>query len=96
MTQRTRLPFRADQVGSLLRSVPVKEARARRAANEITPAELRAVEDAEIAKLNRELGVTVLLATHAADVAALARRTLRMRDGRLVEAPAPITSAARV
>jgi 5-methyltetrahydropteroyltriglutamate--homocysteine methyltransferase len=49
--KREKPPFRADQVGSLLRSVPVKEARARRAANEITPAELRAVEDAEIAKL---------------------------------------------
>lgn len=48
---RTKPPFRADQVGSLLRSAPVKEARTKRAANEITPAELRAVEDAEIAKL---------------------------------------------
>lgn len=48
---RTKPPFRADQVGSLLRSAPVKEARTKRAANEITPAELRAVEDAEIARL---------------------------------------------
>ena len=38
-----------------------------------------------IGELNRELGVTVLLATHAADVAASARRTLHMRDGRLVD-----------
>jgi putative ABC transport system ATP-binding protein len=36
-----------------------------------------------LADLNRELGVTMLLATHAADVASAARRTLRMRDGRL-------------
>jgi 5-methyltetrahydropteroyltriglutamate--homocysteine methyltransferase len=49
--QRTKPPFRADQVGSLLRSAPLKEARTRRAINEITPAELRAVEDAEIEKL---------------------------------------------
>jgi 5-methyltetrahydropteroyltriglutamate--homocysteine methyltransferase len=49
--RREKPPFRADHVGSLLRSAPVKEARARRAANEITPAELAAVEDAEIAKL---------------------------------------------
>ena len=48
---RTKPPFRADQVGSLLRSAPVKEARTKRAANEITPAELKAVEDAEIARL---------------------------------------------
>ena len=49
--QRTKPPFRADQVGSLLRSAPVKEARTKRLAGEITPAELKAVEDAEIKKL---------------------------------------------
>jgi putative ABC transport system ATP-binding protein len=35
-----------------------------------------------IGELNRELGVTVLLATHAADVAGAASRILRMRDGK--------------
>jgi putative ABC transport system ATP-binding protein len=35
-----------------------------------------------IAELNKELNVTVLLATHAADVAAAATRVLRMKDGR--------------
>lgn len=35
-----------------------------------------------IAELNKELGVTVLLATHAADVAGAASRVLKMRDGR--------------
>ena len=49
--QRTKPPFRADQVGSLLRSAPVKEARTRRATGEMTPAGLKAVEDAEISKL---------------------------------------------
>jgi 5-methyltetrahydropteroyltriglutamate--homocysteine methyltransferase len=49
--QRTKPPFRADQVGSLLRSQPVKEARTKRLAGEIKPAELKAVEDAEIKKL---------------------------------------------
>jgi 5-methyltetrahydropteroyltriglutamate--homocysteine methyltransferase len=51
VTQRTKPPFRADQVGSLLRSGPVKEARTKRLAGEITPAQLKAVEDAEIKKL---------------------------------------------
>ena len=51
MTQRTKPPFRADQVGSLLRSGPVKEARTKRLAGEISPAQLKAVEDAEIKKL---------------------------------------------
>lgn len=32
--------------------------------------------------LNAETGVTILLATHAAEVAAAARRVIRMRDGR--------------
>jgi putative ABC transport system ATP-binding protein len=35
-----------------------------------------------IAELNREMGVTVLMATHAADVAAAASRVLKMKDGR--------------
>jgi putative ABC transport system ATP-binding protein len=35
-----------------------------------------------LSELNRETGVTILLATHAADVAAAATRVLRMRDGR--------------
>jgi len=35
-----------------------------------------------IAELNRELRVTVLLATHAADVAAAATRILKMKDGK--------------
>jgi 5-methyltetrahydropteroyltriglutamate--homocysteine methyltransferase len=44
-------PFRADHVGSLLRSAPVKAARTRRATGEITPDELRAIEDTEIRTL---------------------------------------------
>ena len=35
-----------------------------------------------IAGLNKELNVTVLLATHAADVAAAATRVLKMKDGK--------------
>ena len=35
-----------------------------------------------IRDLNREMGITILLATHAAEVAAAAARVLRMRDGR--------------
>ena len=34
--QRTKPPFRADHVGSLLRTAPVREARAKRAKGEIT------------------------------------------------------------
>ena len=49
--QRLKPPFRADQVGSLLRSGPVKDARTRRLAGEIAPAQLKAVEDVEIKKL---------------------------------------------
>ncbi len=40
-----------------------------------------------IAELNRELGVTVLLATHAADVAARGVARAAMNDGRLQGTP---------
>jgi 5-methyltetrahydropteroyltriglutamate--homocysteine methyltransferase len=50
MTQRTTPPFRADHVGSLLRPPALKQARARQAQGEITPSELREVENREIEK----------------------------------------------
>jgi 5-methyltetrahydropteroyltriglutamate--homocysteine methyltransferase len=46
--QRTKPPFRADQVGSLLRSAALKEARAKRERGEIDAAALSAIEDREI------------------------------------------------
>ena len=38
-----------------------------------------------LAELNRELAITILLATHAHEVAAAAGRVIRMRDGRLAD-----------
>ncbi len=52
--KRTSPPFRADQVGSLLRTGPLKDARGRRQRGEISADELRAVEDREIEQLIRE------------------------------------------
>ncbi len=49
--QRTRPPFRADHVGSLLRPAALKEARAKRARAEISAADLKAVEDREIERV---------------------------------------------
>jgi 5-methyltetrahydropteroyltriglutamate--homocysteine methyltransferase len=60
MTARTKPPFRADHVGSILRSGPLKEARAKAEKGEITAADLKAVEDAEIVKIiarQEELGL---------------------------------------
>jgi 5-methyltetrahydropteroyltriglutamate--homocysteine methyltransferase len=51
MAQRTRPPFRADHVGSILRTAPVKDARAKREKNEITAAQLKEIEDREIIKI---------------------------------------------
>ncbi len=51
MTQRTTPPFRADHVGSLLRTAPLKEARAKREKGAIDAAELKRVEDDEITKV---------------------------------------------
>jgi 5-methyltetrahydropteroyltriglutamate--homocysteine methyltransferase len=48
---RTKPPFRADHVGSLLRPAALKEARGRRERGEIGADELRAIEDREIAKV---------------------------------------------
>lgn len=47
-----------------------------------------------IAELNKELGVTVVMATHAADVAAAATRVLKMKDGRF-DLPPQISVASR-
>ena len=44
-------PFRADHVGSLLRTAPLKEARARREKNEISAAELKEAEDRAISAI---------------------------------------------
>ena len=51
MSQRTKPPFRADHVGSLLRPAALKDARARHAKGEIDAAALKAVEDREIERV---------------------------------------------
>jgi 5-methyltetrahydropteroyltriglutamate--homocysteine methyltransferase len=60
MTARTKPPYRADHVGSILRSAPLKEAREKAAKGEITAAQLKAVEDREIPAIiarQEELGL---------------------------------------
>jgi 5-methyltetrahydropteroyltriglutamate--homocysteine methyltransferase len=52
--QRTKPPFRADEVGSLLRPQPIKDARASFEKGTITLEELRDIEDEEIAKVVRK------------------------------------------
>jgi putative ABC transport system ATP-binding protein len=42
-----------------------------------------------LAKLSAERAVTVIIVTHAEEVAVRANRRLRMRDGRLLDQPAP-------
>jgi 5-methyltetrahydropteroyltriglutamate--homocysteine methyltransferase len=49
--QRSKPPFRADHVGSLLRTAPVKQARAQYEKGQVTDAQLKAVEDTEIEKI---------------------------------------------
>lgn len=52
--QRSTPPFRADMVGSLLRTAPLKDAREKFKAGQIDAAALKAVEDAEIVKIIRK------------------------------------------
>ncbi|TMJ05371.1 MAG: 5-methyltetrahydropteroyltriglutamate--homocysteine S-methyltransferase [Alphaproteobacteria bacterium] len=52
--QRTKPPYRADQVGSFLRSGALKEARAKHEKGQISAADLKKVEDGEIEKLIRQ------------------------------------------
>jgi 5-methyltetrahydropteroyltriglutamate--homocysteine methyltransferase len=52
--QRTKPPFRADHVGSLLRSPALKDARGRRERGEISAEQLREVEDRDIEALIRK------------------------------------------
>jgi len=62
--QRTKPPFRADEVGSLLRPPKIKEARARLEKGEIGADELRKVEDMEIEKVvHRQASTGLKLAT---------------------------------
>ncbi|MBU5246948.1 5-methyltetrahydropteroyltriglutamate--homocysteine S-methyltransferase [Bacillus halotolerans] len=61
--QRKKTPFRADQVGSLLRSEPVKKARLQKAAGEITAEQLRQIENDEIIRIvekQKETGLNVV------------------------------------
>src|SRR5262245_38769598 len=52
--QRTKPPFRADHVGSLLRPAALKDARAKREKGEIGAAQLQEVENREIEKINKK------------------------------------------
>src|ERR1700688_1494340 len=62
--QRTKAPFRADEVGSLLRPQKIKEARARREKGEISAADLRKGEDMEIEKIvHKQASLGLRLAT---------------------------------
>ncbi len=62
--QRTRAPFRADEVGSLLRPPRIKEARAKLEKGEISADDLRKVEDMEIEKVvHKQASIGLKLAT---------------------------------
>jgi len=52
--QRTKPPFRAHHVGSILRTAPVKDARAKREQGAINAAQLKEIEDREIEKIIRK------------------------------------------
>src|SRR3978361_1904567 len=62
--QRTKAPFRADEVGSLLRPQRIKEARAKLEKGEITGDDLRSAEGIEVEKVvHRQASTGLKLAT---------------------------------
>src|SRR5436305_7022060 len=62
--QRTKAPFRADEVGSLLRPQRIKEARAKLEKGEISAEDLRKAEDLEIEKVvHKQASIGLKLAT---------------------------------
>src|SRR3989440_12010325 len=62
--QRTKPPFRADEVGSLLRPPKIKEARAKLEKREISADDLRKIEDVEIEKVvHKQASIGLRLAT---------------------------------
>ena len=64
MSARTAPPFRADMVGSLLRTAPLKDARAKFSKGEIDAGALKDVEDREIEKIiKKQAAVGLKLAT---------------------------------
>jgi 5-methyltetrahydropteroyltriglutamate--homocysteine methyltransferase len=64
MSQRTTPPFRADHVGSLLRTAPIKDARDKHARGAISTAQLKEIEDREIEKvIKKQEDVGLKLAT---------------------------------
>ena len=61
---RTLPPFRADHVGSLLRTAPIKDARLKREKGQIEPATFKEIEDREIGKIvRRQESIGLQLAT---------------------------------
>ncbi|HYM19260.1 MAG TPA: 5-methyltetrahydropteroyltriglutamate--homocysteine S-methyltransferase [Micropepsaceae bacterium] len=64
MTLRDKPPFRADHVGSILRTAAVKQARTKREKGEIGQDELKAIEDREIEKIvKKQKSIGLKLAT---------------------------------
>ena len=62
--QRTKAPFRADEVGSLLRPPRIKEARAKLEKGQISADDLRKAEDLEIEKIvHKQASIGLKLAT---------------------------------
>src|SRR3981081_3141195 len=62
--QRTKAPFRADEVGNPLRPPKIKEARAKLEKSEISADDLRKIEDVEIEKIvHKQASIGLKLAT---------------------------------
>ena len=92
-------PFRADHVGSILRSAPLKDARAKREKGEITAAQLKAVEDTEIKKIigkQEEIGLQLVDRRRIPPLLVAFRFSRRARRGRGLHEPTTASSSPGV
>ena len=83
--KRTKPPYRADHVGSFLRSAPIKEAREKREKGQISAADLKKVEDQEIPKLIKKQEEVGLHARPTANTAARGGTSISTRQLQDVE-----------
>ena len=91
---RNKPPFRADVVGTILRTAPLKEARAKREKGEISAAQLKEVEDREIENIIKKQEEVGLQGRHRRRIPPLMVAFRLLRHARRRRDPVSSTTAS--